>query len=54
VLAASQVAATEENQGFLHSFPFLAFPYTSPAVIFGQILASCNPKTLGVHLLLSD
>jgi membrane-bound metal-dependent hydrolase YbcI (DUF457 family) len=47
VLAFSTVAATEENQGFLHSFPFLTIAYTSCAVIFGQVVASWNPKRLG-------
>jgi hypothetical protein len=40
VLAFSTVAATEENQGFLHAFPFLTIAYTLRAVIFGQILVS--------------
>jgi hypothetical protein len=48
VLAFSRVAATEENRGFLHSFPFPTIAYTSCAVFFGQILASWIPKLLGV------
>jgi len=47
VLAFSTVAATEENQGFLRSFPFLNIAYTLRAVIFGHVLASWNPKSLG-------
>jgi len=42
------VAATEENQGFLRSFPFLTIAYMSCAVIFGHVLASWNPNILGV------
>jgi hypothetical protein len=48
VLAFSTVAATEENQGFSGSFPFLTIAYTPRAVIFVHVLASWNPKTLGV------
>jgi hypothetical protein len=44
VLAFSTVAATEENQGFLHTFPFLTIAFMSRAVIFSQVLASWNPK----------
>ena len=47
MLAVSKVAATEENQGFCGSFPFLTIAYTSCAVIFGHVLASWNPKLLG-------
>jgi hypothetical protein len=39
VFAFSKVAATEENQGFLHSFPFLTIAYTSRPVFFGHVLA---------------
>ena len=43
----STVAATEENQGFLHTFPFLSIAYTSCAVIFGHVLAGWNANSLG-------
>jgi hypothetical protein len=48
VLAFSTVAATKENQAFLHPFPFPTIAYTPCAVIFGHVLASWNPKLLGV------
>ena len=38
VITFSKVAAPQENQGFLHSFPFLTIAYTSRPVFFGHIL----------------
>ena len=54
MLAFSIVAATEENQGFSGSFPFLTIAYTLRAVFFGHVLASWNPKNIGVYLVNSD
>jgi hypothetical protein len=48
VLAVSKVAATEEKSRFYLSFPSLTIAYTPSVVIFGQILASWNPKFLGL------
>jgi hypothetical protein len=48
VLAVSKVAATKEKPRFYRSFPFFTIAYTPCAVIFGHVLASWNPKSLGV------
>jgi hypothetical protein len=40
VFAFSKVAATEEDQGFLHSFPFPTIAYTQRPVFLGHILAT--------------
>jgi hypothetical protein len=40
IFAFSKVAAIEEKQGFLHSFPVHTIAYTSRAVIFGHVLVS--------------
>jgi hypothetical protein len=45
VLAFPTVAATEEIKGFTF-FPFLTIAHAACAVIFGQVLASWNPKKL--------
>ena len=43
MFAFSKVAATEENQDFSHSFPFLIIAYTPCAEFFGHILVILNP-----------
>jgi hypothetical protein len=46
VLAVSKVAATEQNQGFLHSSPFVTIAYTRTAVIFGPSIGQLILITL--------
>jgi hypothetical protein len=50
----SRVAATEEKSRFYGSFPFIAIAHTLRAVFFGHVLASWNPKNIGVYLVDSD